>query len=141
MLILDATVSKSGKRIQFSGNNIMIVGAINNPKQYKFMRLNQNNSQLFIPLTFLSVGNVILYKTVSIINSIPSTLIASIKYLEITQPVNPIKIFFDPSFKFYNFFNKNSIPVESLFLNQNYKIQCIGKRKIGNLFLYVCYQY
>ena len=73
MWILDATVGKSGKQVQFAGNGIKIVGPIATPTSFQYMRLNLNrNTQLFIPLQRGNSANVTTYKTINSIRSNPN---------------------------------------------------------------------
>lgn len=140
MLILDATVGKSGKQIQFYGNGIKIVGSIPNPTTYQFMRLNlARNTQLFIPLNSGSSANVTTYKTVNVIRSNPNPLIANVVSNDINLPLNKISCPTINQNKFYYLFTSNSIPVETRLTNC--KLQCIGKRPIGNIYQYAFYKY
>jgi len=141
MWILDATVGRAGKQIQFAGNGIKIVGSIANPTSFQFMRLNLvRNTQLFIPLQNGSSANITTYKTVHTVRSNPNTLVASIVYKDITLSINTIPCP-PPTITgpLYYLFTTQSIPVESRLTACN--LQCIGKRPIGKLYQYVFYKY
>jgi hypothetical protein len=140
MLIVDATVGRSGKQIQFVGNGIKIVGPIPKPTSYQFMRLNlSRNSQLFIPLQNGSTSNVTTYRTVNTIRSNPNPLIATVSYPSINLPLITFPCPIITNSKFYYLFTSNSMPVESRLANCN--LQCIGKRPIGNIYQYAFYKY
>lgn len=140
MWILDATVGRSGKQIQFAGNGIKIVGPIANPTSFQYMRLSlTRNTQLFIPLQNGSSANITTYKTVDIIRSDPNPLVASIAYKDINLSLKTIPCPTINANKFYYLFTTQSIPVESRLTACN--LQCIGKRPIGKLYQYVFYKY